>query len=108
MLIGPVVVHLPDLFVAAAHFDVIDLGLGDALAAAAEPEDDLVGEAMGYLAGGIFTGVFAVLLGEHLRELKVFRVEEIPIADDLTALDAEAAEGNHRSGGWSNGPLLEV
>ena len=30
VLIGAVVVHLPDLFVSAADLDVVDLGLGDA------------------------------------------------------------------------------
>src|ERR1700678_4133663 len=95
VLVRTIVVHRPDLFTAGAALDVVDLGLGDALAAAAQTEDDLVGEAMGNLARGVVAGVFAVLLGEHLRILQVFRVEEIAIADELVALDADAAEGNH-------------
>ncbi len=89
MLVGSVVVHRPDLFVAAAEFDVEDFGLGDAGDAAAEAEDDLVGEAMGDLTGGVFAGVFAVLLGEHLRVLRVLRVEEVAVDDDFAALNAE-------------------
>ena len=108
LLVGPVVVHLPDLFVGAGDLDVVDLGFGDALAAAAEPEDDLVGEAVGDLPGGVFAGVFVVLLGEHLRILEVLRVEEEAVADDLAALDAEAAEDNHGGRRGCDRPLLNV
>ena len=51
VLVCAVVVHLPDLFVGSGDLDVVDLGFGDALDAAAEAEDDLVGEAVGDLAG---------------------------------------------------------
>ncbi len=108
VLVGAVVVHLPDLFVSAGDLDVEDLGFGDALAAAAEPEDDLVGEAMGDLAGGVFAGVLAVLFGENLRELGILGVEEEAVADDLAALNAEVAEGDHRGRGWRFRPLLNV
>ena len=108
MLIGAVVVHLPDLFAVATDLDVVDLGFGDALAAAAEPEDDLVREAMSDLACRIFAGVFVVLLGEDLRILQILRVEEKPVADDLAALNAEAAEGDHGCGGRRDRPLLDT
>ncbi len=63
---------------------------------------------MGDLAGGVFAGVLVVLLGEDLRVLEVLRVEEEAVADDLAALDAEAAEGDHGGGGGRDGPLLDV
>src|ERR1700723_3564769 len=78
MLVRAVVIHRPDLFAASA-LHIVDLGFGDALAAAAQAKDDLVGEAMGNLAGGVVACVFAVLLGEHLRILQVLGVEEIAV-----------------------------
>ena len=67
VLVGAVVVHHPDLFAAAAwDLDVVDLGLGDAGYAAAEAQDDLIGEAVGDLAGGVVAGLLVVLLGEDL------------------------------------------
>ena len=63
---------------------------------------------MGDLAGGVFAGLFVVLLGEHLRVLKVLCVEEKAVADDLAALNAEAAEGHHGGGGWRCRPMLDV
>ncbi len=84
VLVGAVVVHCPDFLVAAFRVDVVDLGFGDTGDAAAEAEDDLVREAVGDLAGGVFGGVFAVLLGEYLRVLGVLGVEEV-------AVDGEAS-----------------
>ena len=60
------------------------------------------------LARRIVTGVFVVLLGEYLGVLEVFRVEEEAVADDLAALNAEVAEGDHRGGGWRVCPLLDL
>ncbi len=108
MLVGAVVVHLPDLFVGATDLDVVNLGLGDTLAAATKTEDDLVGKAMGDLTGGIFGGVLGVLLGQDLGVLEIFGVEEEAVADDLAALNTEAAEGHHGGGCWRCSPLLDV
>ena len=108
VLVGAVVVHLPYLFVAAADFDVVDLGLGDAGDAAAEAEDDLVGEAMGDLAGGVLGGVFVVLLGEDLGVLAVLHVEEEAVGDESAVLDAEVAEGDHGGGGGCARPLRRL
>ena len=108
VLIGAVVVHGPDLFVSAAHVDVIDLGFGDAGDATAEAEDDLVGEAVGDLAGGVVGGGLVVLLGEDLRVLGVFGVEEEALDGELAGLRGEAAEGDHGGGGGRAGPLREV
>src|SRR5665213_4030292 len=95
MLVGSVVVHCPYFLISAADFDIVDLGLGDAGCAAAEPEDNLIGEAVGYLAGGVLRSGFVVLLGEHLGVLRVLGVEEIAVADDSAVLNAEATEGDH-------------
>ncbi len=57
VLVGAVVVHHPDVFVGSGFFDVVDLGLGDAGRSAAEAQDDLVGEAVGDLAGGVVVGL---------------------------------------------------
>ena len=83
VLVGAVVVHQPDLFVSAGDLDVEDFGFGDAGGASAEAEDDLVGEAVGDLAGGVFGGFLAVLLGEDLRVLGVLGVEEKAVDDEL-------------------------
>src|ERR1700733_11768731 len=107
-LVGDVVVHLPDLFVRACELDVVDLRFGGALAASAEAEDNLVGEPMSDLARRIVACVLVVLLGEYLWILEVFGVEEEAVADDLAALNAEVAEGDHRGGGWRVCPLLDL
>ena len=78
------------------------------LAAAAETEDDLVGEAVGDLTCGVFARVLVVLLGEDLGVLQVLGVEEKAVADDLVALNTEAAEGHHGGGGRRCSPLLDV
>ena len=85
-------------------FDVVDLGFGDAGDAAAEAEDDLVGEAVGDLAGGVFAGFFVVLLGEDLRELRVLGVVEEAVDDDASVLDGDVAEGDHGGAGWRRRP----
>ena len=59
------------------------------------------------LAGGVFGGVFAVLLGEDLRVLAVLHVEEEAVGDQASALDSEVAEGDHGCGGGFAGPLRE-
>ena len=66
----------------AVDLDVVDFGLGDAGDAAAEAQDDLVGEAVGDLAGGVFGGFLVVLLGEDLRVLEILGVEEEAVDDE--------------------------
>jgi hypothetical protein len=46
LLVGAIVVHHPDFFVAGALADEIDFAFGDALYASAEAEDDFVGKAV--------------------------------------------------------------
>src|SRR3984885_12485457 len=108
VLVGAIVVHLPDIFVGSGDFDVEDFGFGDARSASAETEDDLISEAMGDLAGGGVAGVLVVLLGKHLGVLLIFCVKQKPVAGDPAALDAEAAEGDHGGCRWRGCPLLEV
>ncbi len=108
VLVGAVVVHLPDLFRAAAAVDVVDLGFGDAVEAAAEAEDDLVGEAMGDLAGAVVGGVFAVLLGEDLGKLRVLGVEEEAVDVEVIGGDAKGSEDDHGGVYGGSGPLCEV
>ena len=107
-LVGSVVIHLPDLFVAAVDLHVVDLGFGNALAAAAEPEDDLVGEAVSDLPGGVVACFFVVLLGEHLRILDVFCVEEETVAGYLPGLDPEVAERDHGGRCGRERPILHL
>ena len=75
-----------------ADLDVDDLGFGDAGGAAAEAEDDLVGEAVGDLAGGVFAGVFGILAGDDLGVLDVLGVVEKAVDDELAADQAGGAE----------------
>ena len=60
LLVGAVVIHLPDFFDAAASADEENLGFRDALDASAEAEDDFVGETVGDESG--------VLVGRPIRD----------------------------------------
>jgi hypothetical protein len=108
VLVGAVVVHLPDFLAAAAAFDVEDFGFGDAGGATAEAEDDFVGEAVGDLAGAVLCGFLVVLLGEDLGVLGVLGVVEEAVDDDAVVLHAEAAECDHGGARGSGGPLGEI
>ena len=44
MLVGAVIVHRPDFFVAAAAADKVNLALGDAVNAAAQAENNFIGK----------------------------------------------------------------
>ena len=78
----------PDLLGAAGDVNVEDLGFGDAGDASAEAEDDLVGEAVSDSRGRSSRwDLVAVLLGEDLRELGVFCVEEEAGDGEFAVLD---------------------
>ena len=98
VLVGAVVVHLPDFFVAGAAGDVVDLGFGDAGDAAAEAEDDLVGEAVGDWRAVSWSGGLVVLLAEDLGVLRFFASNE-PAVDDEAAAGRRVPEGDHGGGG---------
>ena len=77
-----VVVHGPDLFHAGARGDVVDLGFGDSVYAAAEPEDDLVGELVSDQSSVVLRGDFAVLLADDRGRAGFLDVEEIAVDID--------------------------
>ena len=68
-------------------------------------EDDLVGEAVGDLAGGVVGGVFTVLLGEYLGVLGVLGVEQEAVDGEARAGDAKRAKGHHGGVDRGGGPL---
>ena len=108
MLILAVVVHRPDFLGAGARADEVDLGFGDAVDAAAEAVDDLVGEAMGDGARHVFAGGLVVLLAQHLRIGGVARVIEPAVDDEAAVGGGERAEGDHCGVGGVGGPLREI
>src|ERR1017187_2103602 len=73
-LVGAVVIHCPDFFVAGAVAYKIDFAFGDAGNTAAEAEDDFVGELVRDYADGIAVGGIAVLLAQDLRRGLILQV----------------------------------
>ena len=73
-LVGAVIIHLPDFFRAATAADEVELGLGDAVDAAAQAEDDLVGEAVGNQPRVLVGRSLAILFAQHLRRLRILGV----------------------------------
>ena len=65
MLIGAVVIHGPDFFVAAAAADKSDLRRGDSGNASGKPRDDLVGELMREAPGLLFGRVAMIHAADH-------------------------------------------
>ena len=66
------------------------------------------GETMGDLAGRVLGCVFAILLGEHLRILRIFDVKKEAAYGELAGRDAERAEGDHRGRDRRGSPLLQI
>src|SRR5579875_69012 len=95
LLVGAVVVHLPDFFRTAAIADEINLALGDAGDATAKAKDDLVGEAVGNEAGVLIGRLFAVLLAQHLGQLRVLGVIEPALYVQISLLDSKVAKDQH-------------
>ena len=107
MLILPVVVHRPDFFGSGAGADKIDLGLGNAIQAA-EPGDDVVGEAVRDGPRIVLAGGVVVLLAQHLRAAGILGVQ-YPAGDgDTSVVRGERAKGNHGRVGWIRGPLRQA
>src|SRR6202042_438122 len=75
-LVGAVIIHGPDFFVARAIADEINFAFRDAGDAATETKDDFVGELVSDKAGGIFGGDVAVLLADDQRRGRVLDVIE--------------------------------
>ena len=105
VLILPVVVHRPDFFGAGAGADEVDFGFGDAVDAAAEAQDDLVGEAVGDGARRVLAGDLVVLLAEDLGADGVAGVEEPAGDEDAAVGGGERAEGDHGGIGRRGRPL---
>ena len=69
-------------------------------------KNNFVGEAVGYLACGVFGGVLVVLAKRRTWGYCVFLASKKEAVDDeFAALHAEAAEGDHGGRGGSVGPL---
>ncbi len=94
-LIGAVVIHHPDFFVAGAVADEIDFAFGDAGNAAAQAEDNFVGKFVGDEAGRVVGGNVGVLFAENLRRRGVLYVVEPALHGDFAGGDGEIAEGQH-------------
>src|SRR4051812_8034928 len=77
--------------------DEIKLGFEDAIHAATEAENDLVGEAVGDEARILFRSLLAVLLAEDLRVLRVGDVVEPTGNSDVAGGSIDVAEGKHCS-----------
>ena len=108
LLVGAVVIHHPDFFVAAALADEVDLGFGDAGYASAEAEDDFVGKPVGDHAHGVAGCVVGVLLAEHLRRLLILDVVKPSLHRDFAGGRAQVAEGEHGGIGRRRIPRREV
>src|ERR1700679_1662814 len=94
-LIGAIVIHGPDFFVAAAITDKKYLAFGDALNPAAETVDDFVGKLVGDEASGVIGGNVGILFAENLGRGSVFDVVEPALNGDFSGGDGKIAEGQH-------------
>ena len=95
VLVGAVVVHRPDFFVAAAAADKIDLALGDSGNAAAQAEDNFVGKLVRDRAGRVAGRRILILLAQHLRRGHVLHVVEPALHGHAVAGHAQVAERQH-------------
>src|SRR5260370_19151342 len=97
LLVGAIVVHDPDFFVAGAFADEVDLGFGDAWYASAQAEDDLVGKSVCDHARRVGRCVVGVLLAEHLWRRLILYVVEPSLHRQLAGGRAQVAESEHGS-----------
>ena len=109
VLVGAVVVHGPDLLSERAKdFGVVDFAFGDAGDPSSQAIDNLVGEAVRDLAGGVLGGFLAVLLGDDLGVLEVLGVEEKSVDEQLAACDTDRSEYNIGCAGGRVGVALQL
>ena len=108
VLVGTVVVHDPDFFVAAAVAHKIDLALRNARDTSAEAEDDFISELVGGGTGGVGGGGIGVLLAEHLRGADIFHVVEPAMHDHAGAGRTQIAESQHGCVGRRSIPGFET
>src|ERR1019366_4608804 len=108
LLVGAVVIHLPNFFGAAASADEVDLAFCNTLDASTETEDDFVGEAVGDETRVVFGRCLAVLLSEYLRRLDILYVVEPALYRQRSTLHTGVAEGEHVGVGRRGFPLGEL
>src|SRR5271169_2967519 len=95
LLVGAIVIHLPDFLGSTAVADEVELGLRNTLKASAKTENNLIGEAVRDEAGIVFAGFFTVLLAQDLRGLRVLDVKQPALHRQRAALHRNVAEGQH-------------
>ena len=108
MLVLAVVVHDPDFLRAASGADKVDFGFGDAVDAAAEAQDDFVGESVRDGARHFLACRFVVLLAEDLGVGGVARVEEPAVNAEASIVGRQRSERHHGRVGRCGGPLGKV
>src|SRR5438045_9024980 len=95
VLVLAIVVHGPDFLGSGACTDEVDLGFGDAVDAAAQARNDLIGKAMSQGSSHILTGGLVVLLAQHLGAGGVASVVE-PAGDAKSPVGrGQRSEGDH-------------
>ena len=94
-LVGAVIIHHPDFFVAGAVADEINFAFRDAGNAAAEAKNDFVGKFVRDQAGRVIGGNIGVLLAQDQRRGGVLYVVEPALHRDFACCHAEIAEGQH-------------
>src|SRR5260370_28095740 len=108
LLVGAIVVHRPDFFVAGALADEVDLGFGDSGYTSAEAEDDFVGKFVRDHAHCVARRIIGVLLAEYLWRPLILDVVEPSLHRDLAGCRAQVAESEHGGVGWRGTPFREV
>jgi len=100
-LVGTVVIHHPDFFVAGAVADEINLTFSDAGDTPAKSGDDFIRKSMGDDAGRVVGGDVGILFADHQRRCRVPYVVEPPLHGEFARSDTEIAKGQH--GGLGGG-----
>src|SRR5437667_12849141 len=96
-LIRSIVIHRPNFFVTAAAADEKDLTLGDALNAAAQTKDDLVGKLVGNGSNRIASCRILILVAQHLRGSDVLDVIERVLLRSVDDGNSQVSKWLHRS-----------
>src|SRR6202012_3980275 len=95
MLILSVIVHCPYLFGTRARADKVNLRFSNAVNAAAQPQDNLVGKAMSNRPRHLLARRLVVLASQNLRVRCICRIEEPSVNDDLSAGNRKRAKSHH-------------
>ena len=95
MLVRAIIIHRPDLLVSAPVADEINLRLGNAGNACAQPKDDFVGELVGHQSRRSIAGRIGILLAQNLWGLRIFHIIEPALDGQLPRRDSQASESQH-------------